>query len=99
MNSKLYNCHWGFKCDKTWESLTNTDDPKVKYCTNCKRNVHKIENEAELHYQINLNRCLYFSGLFVDHKKDYKYPVDSNISDQMYVGEVRADYVIAPKKD
>ena len=42
------HCEFVFICDKTWEELTPTDDPKVKDCDQCSKTVTFCDNYEEL---------------------------------------------------
>jgi hypothetical protein len=44
----ITNCppRFRFPCPKTWSSLEPTADPRIRYCSECQRNVHWCENQV-----------------------------------------------------
>ena len=44
----LRNCTWGFKCDKTWDSLSSTNDVNVRFCGKCQKEVHRCDDDASM---------------------------------------------------
>lgn len=54
----LRNCIWGFKCEKTWESLSNTLNTQVRFCGKCQKEVHLCDDDSSLAASIALNRCI-----------------------------------------
>ena len=44
---KIQDC-FEFQCPQRWEDLEPTDQPGVKHCGECDRNVHKATNKAQL---------------------------------------------------
>ncbi|WP_462137562.1 hypothetical protein [Candidatus Mycalebacterium sp.] len=44
----IENCEFAFKCPLLWESLSETEDEKIRFCGECKRNVYICENDEEL---------------------------------------------------
>jgi hypothetical protein len=54
----LRNCVWGFKCDKSWESLTRTNNSHVRFCGSCQKEVHLCDDDESLVHSIALNRCI-----------------------------------------
>ena len=41
-------CEFIFECKQDWETLKETDNEKVKYCTDCKKNVYWANSHEEL---------------------------------------------------
>lgn len=56
----IRNCAWGYSCTEEWRSLTETTDPKIRFCNTCQREVHHSSTTNELVYNVTLNRCVYF---------------------------------------
>ena len=60
-NHLIRNCSWKFKCKKTWDSLLETKEysyQKIRYCPDCKEDVHLVTNEKELFIKIEHDRCV-----------------------------------------
>lgn len=57
----IRNCVWGYRCDKTWDTLLETPNECIKYCEDCDRGVHRCANEYELKDAIAKNYCVAFS--------------------------------------
>jgi hypothetical protein len=49
MNSQLWNCENAFeyKCPRKWESLATTESQSVRFCNECRHNVHLCESPEE----------------------------------------------------
>lgn len=45
-------------CSKKWYELIETDDYKIKYCTDCSKNVFLVETEDEMIKRRNLEQCI-----------------------------------------
>lgn len=60
MNSKsdIRNCTITFQCPKLWRRLTETADPKVRFCDYCYEPVHLVESVAELKEQVAQGHCV-----------------------------------------
>ena len=57
----IRNCAWKFKCNKTWDSLLHAEHyvfEKVRYCPDCKENVHLVRSEKSLLLAIDHNNCV-----------------------------------------
>ena len=61
MTINIRNCTFGFKCSKKWETLNETINEGIKFCENCQREVHFIEDLVSLEEAIGLNRCVAIS--------------------------------------
>ena len=51
------SCAFAFKCPKTWDRLTITDDPNTRHCGACDRNVHLVRTGAEFKRQAEAGQC------------------------------------------
>lgn len=57
----IRNCSWKFQCKRTWDSLSRDKRyvfDKVRYCSDCKENVHLIESESQLFMAIEFDHCV-----------------------------------------
>lgn len=43
METSILNCPLEYECQKTWESLSLTQDANIKHCDACKQDVHLLE--------------------------------------------------------
>jgi hypothetical protein len=57
-NTSIRNCIWGFKCQETWESLSETDDDDVRFCSKCQKEVFHCTDDDSLVNSIARNRCI-----------------------------------------
>lgn len=48
MAINIENCIFKFKCTKSWKSLLQTSDRKIRYCEECDRGVHLCKTDREL---------------------------------------------------
>ncbi len=45
-------CTFSFQCPKTWDQLCETDNPTMRYCLHCNRDVLLVQTEADFsHYR------------------------------------------------
>jgi hypothetical protein len=58
----IQNCPWGYRCHKTWKSLTPTESDKLRHCGDCKEMVRWVDNEEELADAIREGACAYFEA-------------------------------------
>jgi hypothetical protein len=58
--SRIRNCPWGYKCDKTWDTLIVTDKEDIRFCDNCDKAVYVCRTKQELADSVLLNRCVSF---------------------------------------
>jgi uncharacterized protein (TIGR02996 family) len=49
---------FAFKCPKRWDRLTATDDPAVRYCKSCRRNVYYCATVAEARSRARRGHCV-----------------------------------------
>ncbi len=54
----IRNCIFGFKCSQKWEALRVTRMANVRFCTECGKDVYKIQDKDALLEAIQLNRCV-----------------------------------------
>ena len=45
MTASIRNCVFAFKCTNAWDGLTETWDPRVRFCVDCEREDHLCRNE------------------------------------------------------
>ncbi|MBS1796495.1 MAG: hypothetical protein JSS81_21775 [Acidobacteria bacterium] len=59
--NEVYNCfEYAFRCPRTWESFAPTDDPKIRFCDECRQNVHLCETPEELRANVERLFCVAF---------------------------------------
>ena len=46
--NKILKCKLEFECPLLWENLTETKDPKIRFCNKCNENVLHITSQTEL---------------------------------------------------
>ena len=102
-SSRIRNCAWGYKCDKTWDGLIVTDNSDIRFCDACDKQVYMCRTEQELASSVLLNRCVAFPPELLQ-KNDTETSKDPNLnrekSDEAEegrffgVGQVAAEYVI-----
>jgi len=54
----IRNCRFAYKCEAKWEQLPETDDPSVRFCLDCEKEVHYCLTDEQLAEAIRLNRCV-----------------------------------------
>ena len=54
----LQNCRFKFRCNQSWNLLLRTEDPDLRYCTECERGVHFCTTDAQLAEAVRLGRCV-----------------------------------------
>ncbi|MGE0116089.1 MAG: hypothetical protein AB7T07_14555 [Steroidobacteraceae bacterium] len=57
-STRIRNCLFAFKCDKQWGDLIRTSFEKVRFCTDCSRDVFFCSTDSELAEAVRLNRCV-----------------------------------------
>jgi hypothetical protein len=92
--SRIRNCSWGYKCEKTWDSLIATDQSNIRFCDACSEEVYLCNTKRELTDSVLLNRCVAFpSRLLKASKAPSGY--DPNFENgNITIGEVAADYFV-----
>jgi len=102
------SCEFVFICDKTWEELTPTDDPKVKDCDQCGKTVTFCEDFKELTECAKQQKCVcYFnpeakvSAIARRKSSNYEYIDDQSLSQaeknkitSMTIHEYMSDYAV-----
>ena len=58
MGLLIRNCRFKFKCGAAWEHLDATENPGVRHCGGCERDVHLCETDEELAQAILENHCV-----------------------------------------
>lgn len=58
LNHQFLNCEFEFECPKNWFDLTQTYDPKIKYCETCNKNVHLCVTQEELDGHAEQGNCI-----------------------------------------
>jgi hypothetical protein len=56
MNIK--NCKIKYRCPKTWDNLTETKEPAIKYCKVCDKGVHYCSNKSDLEHATKQGWCV-----------------------------------------
>lgn len=51
-------CDFEFVCNKDWESLDNTDQPRIKHCNECNKNVVYCETDDEFRECVDKHECV-----------------------------------------
>ncbi len=46
--SLIQSCPLAYRCPKRWEDLTSTDDPAVRFCPACSKDVHLVSSQDDL---------------------------------------------------
>lgn len=73
---------FAFVCPKTWGKLKKGDDPNVRFCDDCKKNVYLVKTREELEAKRNERCCVaardtYAGWLIGDVGPDYFLPENS----------------------
>lgn len=56
----ILDCDWRFKfqCPKQWEGLAEGDDPAIRFCATCRRNVYLCMSDAEVGLHASQGHCV-----------------------------------------
>lgn len=54
----IRNCTFKKLCDAEWDQLTNTDDPFIRFCGSCQKNVYFCEIHDDVQEAVQLGRCV-----------------------------------------
>lgn len=58
-NPLIRNCTFKFKCEKKWESLEVIEDYyDRRYCNDCQKDVHLVENIFDLRKALEFDLCV-----------------------------------------
>jgi uncharacterized protein (TIGR02996 family) len=53
-----WQLRFDFVCDRTWADLHPTEDPNVRHCDRCSKNVHFCDNLADAREHSRANHCI-----------------------------------------
>ena len=56
----IENCEYTveYECPLEWKNLKKTDDPQVRFCGECSKNVYRCKTEQAMYEHIQLNHCI-----------------------------------------
>lgn len=54
----IRNCKFKKLCDAEWDSLSDTEDPMIRFCGTCHKNVYFCESHEALEAAVDLGRCV-----------------------------------------
>ncbi len=52
------NCPFAYRCDKRWENLTTTENPRIRHCDACELPVYLCRTREELTRAIFARQCI-----------------------------------------
>mgnify|MGYP000742321081 CR=1 FL=1 len=82
MARSLYieNCEYSVKyeCPLKWKNLKKTDDPTIRFCNECNKNVYQCKNENDMDEHIKLNHCIALEEHMVMGYIDFENTSDKN---------------------
>jgi hypothetical protein len=55
-SERCYNLE--FECPKLWSELEKTEDPKLRFCHACQKQVHRCDDPEELEQQREQGHCV-----------------------------------------
>ena len=58
MTAEIRNCEFRFECPRSWDSLAETFDPRVRQCDQCNRRVLYCQTSTELRKAIIADECV-----------------------------------------
>jgi hypothetical protein len=56
--NKIIKCDFAFKCPQKWEDLVKRDEPNIRYCNSCEKDVFYAFTRSEFEYHKSLGRCV-----------------------------------------
>ncbi len=59
---KVLNCPMEYICSKSWFDLELVDQPNIKFCDTCNREVHFCQTDEELQNALTNNLCIAYSN-------------------------------------
>jgi uncharacterized protein (TIGR02996 family) len=68
-----------FRCPKSWESLTSTDNPTVRACGACQQNVYFCSTLTQVRVHADAQHCVAFSAHLVRGEADEEYDRDPDV--------------------
>jgi uncharacterized protein (TIGR02996 family) len=77
---RIENCDelFAFKCPKQWEKLQGTDDPLVRHCDACKKNVYYCHDIREAYGHARQGDCVAVALGVLRYPRDLKRDPDSH---------------------
>lgn len=54
----IENCPLDYSCAKTWDELIDTNDPNIKFCKECLKNVRYCETIEEFDEMSKIGHCV-----------------------------------------
>jgi hypothetical protein len=54
----IEDCEFKFKCPRTWEQLSATDDDDKRYCGSCERVVHRCDHPMLIELHAKADHCV-----------------------------------------
>lgn len=102
----ILDCDWKFRfqCPKQWEGLAEGDDPAIRFCATCRRNVYLCMSDEEVGRHASQGHCVAigftedteFQGLMGDIADDWTdAPVDVRIPRGRLIGAVAIAVALA----
>lgn len=58
MGITIRNCTFAYRCDRKWAELTKSDNPDVRFCNECQKNVYFCRSDDELAEAVKQDRCV-----------------------------------------
>jgi hypothetical protein len=58
---ELRECDFSFVCANQWFELRATDDPNLRHCDGCQKDVHRIWTTSQLEEAKEFGRCVAWS--------------------------------------
>ena len=52
------SCDFSFQCPKMWEGLSSTDNPSIRHCSECDRDVHLALTEEDFRRNVDEGHCV-----------------------------------------
>lgn len=52
------NCPLEYVCSKTWDELTETNEPNIRFCDHCKHKVYFCETMNEFDQRASTGQCV-----------------------------------------
>ena len=59
-NLYIENCEYSveYECPLKWKNLKKTDDPTIRFCNECNKNVYLCNTEQKMDKHVKLNHCI-----------------------------------------